>query len=90
MMSNLRRRVAISHSIRVAAVWALLASSAAAQPAMVPADLGTLGGNSSVPYGLSASGQVVGASDPANGLGHAFSWTRAGGMVAGVIALALG
>src|SRR6267378_4718649 len=29
----------------------------------------------------SASGQVVGASATASGAGHAFSWTRAGGMI---------
>jgi probable HAF family extracellular repeat protein len=52
-------------------------------------DLGTLGGTSSTPTGISANGQVAGYSttnvpDPASDDGpvtHAFSWTSAHGMV---------
>src|SRR6478752_3206763 len=55
-----------------------LSGSASASP---PTDLGTLGGSFSWAAAISGSGQVVGtAADPDN-LGHAFSWTPAGGMI---------
>jgi probable HAF family extracellular repeat protein len=37
-------------------------------------DLGTLGGNSAVPFGINDQGQVVGHSTTANGEHHAFLW----------------
>ncbi|HET9384016.1 MAG TPA: PKD domain-containing protein, partial [Gemmatimonadales bacterium] len=37
-------------------------------------DLGTLGGNSAVPFGINDHGQVVGHSTTANGEPHAFLW----------------
>lgn len=37
-------------------------------------DLGTLGGNSAVPFGINDQGQVVGHSTTANGEPHAFVW----------------
>ena len=44
-------------------------------------DLGTLGGTSSVAYGVNASGQVVGDSElPGDLVFHAFLHTAAGGM----------
>jgi len=44
-------------------------------------DLGTLGGAGSSAVAVNASGQVVGEATTAAGQGHAFSWTRTGGMV---------
>jgi len=48
-------------------------------------DIGTLGGSGTIPWGMNASGQIVGASDifRADGLriSHAFSWTKEGGVV---------
>src|SRR5205085_2419959 len=45
-------------------------------------DLGTLGGTLSVSAAVNDRGQVVGASTTAGeGQGHAFSWTKQGGMV---------
>jgi probable HAF family extracellular repeat protein len=44
-------------------------------------DLGTLGGNHSWAFGVSADGSVVvGRSDTADGFGRAFRWTAQGGM----------
>jgi probable HAF family extracellular repeat protein len=44
-------------------------------------DLGTLGGDWSQAYGVSADGAVVvGEADNAEGLGYAFRWTVGGGM----------
>jgi probable HAF family extracellular repeat protein len=40
-------------------------------------DLGTLGGTSSVGYGINSSGQVTGQSQTADGAFHAFMWTPA-------------
>ncbi|GCE76829.1 hypothetical protein [Cellulomonas biazotea] len=39
-------------------------------------ELGTLGGPQSVPHAVNAHGQVVGASQTADGRWHAFSWQR--------------
>src|SRR5438105_3188249 len=45
-------------------------------------DIGSLGGTSTLPTGLNASGQVVGyAYTGGNAAQHAFSWTQAGGIV---------
>src|SRR5581483_8822982 len=44
-------------------------------------DLGTLGGNWSQAAALNDRCEVVGASARADGQGHAFAWTAAGGMV---------
>ena len=54
----------------------------AARPTLTEIDLGTLGGTFSEAVAVNASGQVVGDSTTAApGERHAFSWTRAGGMV---------
>ena len=53
----------------------------AAGPTVTAIDLGTLGGNFSEALDMNASGQVVGESATAPFGIHAFSWTRAGGMV---------
>ena len=37
-------------------------------------DLGTLGGATSVAYGINASGQIVGSAQTANGRSRAFLW----------------
>ncbi len=42
--------------------------------------LGTLGGATSVAYGVNSVGEVVGAADVAPGITHAFLWTVSGGM----------
>jgi probable HAF family extracellular repeat protein len=42
-------------------------------------DLGTLGGFSQ-PYAINASGQIVGYSTDANGIGHAVLWNPGGGI----------
>jgi probable HAF family extracellular repeat protein len=69
----------------VAVAILLLAGSgrtaAAVTPTVTITDLGTLGGVSSVARSVSENGQVVGESRIATGEFHAFSWTRAGGMV---------
>ena len=41
-------------------------------------DLGTLGGTNSVGLGINAAGQVVGRSDTAAGVAHAYLWTQGG------------
>ena len=48
-----------------------------------PVDLGTLGGTTSIAYGLSADGAVVAGSSGLSGdaATHAFRWTSGGGMV---------
>ena len=51
---------------------ACLTRPAAAQTTYTITDLGTLGGASSVGYGINASGQVTGSSITADGLQHAF------------------
>jgi probable HAF family extracellular repeat protein len=56
-----------------------LGRQAAAQ--WVPLDLGSLGGPLTIATGMNASGQVVGLSETVDFLRHAFSWTRAGGLV---------
>jgi probable HAF family extracellular repeat protein len=43
--------------------------------------LGTLGGTSSYPYGLTDGGEVFGNGTTASGAMHAFRWTPGGGMV---------
>jgi probable HAF family extracellular repeat protein len=50
----------------------LLVGSAAAEPAMT--DLGTLGGNYAVAFGINECGQIVGYSETASGYAHAFLW----------------
>jgi probable HAF family extracellular repeat protein len=44
-------------------------------------DLGDLGGGTSGARAISNNGMVVGASNLMSGIGHAFFWTRAGGMI---------
>ncbi|MGO9489455.1 MAG: GDSL-type esterase/lipase family protein, partial [Solirubrobacteraceae bacterium] len=44
-------------------------------------DLGTLGGQYSDATAISNAGQVVGDAETSSGESHAFSWTKAGGMV---------
>ena len=55
------------------------ATQAAAQIRRV--DLGTLGGSISLAAAINASGQIVGESETAQGVTHAFSWTSADGMI---------
>lgn len=44
-------------------------------------DLGTLGGEMSCAWGISATEEIVGSSSPPEGFSKAFSWTSVGGMV---------
>jgi probable HAF family extracellular repeat protein len=59
----------------------LAGSTRAAVSPYLAIDLGTLGGSSSYALALNQSGQVVGDSSTASGQVHAFSWTKAGGMI---------
>ena len=56
-------------------------SAAVASNGVIRRDLGTLGGRSSFATDLNGSGTVVGWSNTATGIVHAFKWTGAGGMV---------
>ena len=56
------------------AAFELIASVAQAAPVYTFTDLGTLGGNSSVAYGINDSGQVAGSSDTPPPGSHAALW----------------
>jgi probable HAF family extracellular repeat protein len=77
--SGLRSIVPLANQFAVILLAVLLVARAAT--AFVIEDLGTLGGTMSRALAVNASGQVVGASTTVDGDTHAFSWTRAGGMV---------
>jgi len=55
-------------------------AAAAAAPLVTAIDLGTLGGDLSFAYGVNDSGEVVGRSQNANGVWHAFVWRPGEGM----------
>ena len=55
---------------------------ASAASSYTASDLGTLpGGSSSFANGVNDRGEIVGSSDTASGLQHAFSYTPSGGMI---------
>lgn len=76
--ATIARRLGLSLA-SIATCAAALASTAGA---LTVTDLGTLpGGFDSSATAINASGQVAGSAETAEGHGHAFFWTRAGGMV---------
>ncbi len=64
----------------VVVLWAVLFAARSAT-AFVIVDLGTLGGTFSIAQAVNPSGQIVGFSFTGDGEIHAFSWTKANGMI---------
>jgi probable HAF family extracellular repeat protein len=74
------RRLCIVLSLVAAVLGAVSAQSLAAGPEYLLTDLGTLGGTSSVAYGVNANGIVVGRSRTSTGADRAFVWDSVNGM----------
>ena len=75
------RRLLAALLIALAPVAAVAWPSAAHATALLPVDLGTLGGGDSFSTAQNELGQVAGASITSTGSQHAFLWSRATGMV---------
>jgi probable HAF family extracellular repeat protein len=75
------RRLLAALLIALASVAAVAWPSAAHATALLPVDLGTLGGSDSFSTAQNELGQVAGDSITSTGAQHAFLWSRATGMV---------